>query len=161
MRYFTRMAKPTGKPNGRPRVEFHPEVIAVLDAYEGPGTLTELMQLLGIGNHIFYQWMKEEEGFSDAVMRVRARADDQMESAFYKRGVGYDITINEQRIDKDGCIHDLQKDIHVPGDTGAQLNWLKNRRRDKWTDRKEVAITGDHAAMVERFVKEKEAKDAS
>lgn len=109
-----------------------------------------MCEVLGVGSHIFYKWLKEEPSFSEAVLRVRARADDQVENALHKRAVGYDHEVVEERLDKDGCIHPTRKEIHVVPDQGAAMNWLKNRRPDKWREKKEIEITGNLAERVKK-----------
>jgi len=134
--------------NGRPPSEFSPAVVDVLDAYEGASTVTALQKLLGISSTVFYKWLKDEPSFSEAVMRVRARCDDEVEAAFMKRAVGYTTSVYEDKLDKDGGVQTLNKEIHVASDTGAALNWLKNRRPDEWRDKKVVEIEGSHVDLV-------------
>ena len=52
-----------------------------------------------------------------------------------KRALGYTIQIEEDKLDRDGCPHTLQKDVHIPGDVTAMIFWLRNRKPDKWGDR--------------------------
>ena len=44
----------------------------------------------------------------------------------------------EQKIDKDGMVRDVKRDVHVPGDVTAQIFWLKNRKKQDWRDKVEV-----------------------
>lgn len=138
----------TRNKGGRPPIEFGEAVVSLLDDYEGAGTVTQLCEHLGVKNHIFYKWLKEQPTFTEAVMRVRARADDQVENALHRRAIGYDHEVIEERLDKDGCAHPTRKEIHVVPDGGAAMNWLKNRRPETWREKKEVEINANFAERV-------------
>jgi len=139
---------------GRPRHEFTADVIPILEGVPDPGTVTQMCEALGIGSHVFYKWLGEEKEFSEAVLRVRARADDQIENAFFNRAKGYTTTVIEEKLDKDGISHALSKDIHMAAEPGAALNWLKNRRPDEWRDKKVVEVEGSHVDLVTKAVQE-------
>ena len=71
-----------------------------------------------------------------------------VESALYKRAIGYDIeeTTTEVKIGEDGSgqttvVKKTKK--HVAGDTTAQIFWLKNRRPNEWKDKQDVNVTND------------------
>ena len=69
-----------------------------------------------------------------------------------KRALGYTITIVEQKLDKEGCVRTLEKDVHVPGDTTAQIFWLKNRRKQQWRDKVEVETNGEELNKVKELL---------
>ena len=137
---------------GRPSREWTPEVLDMMEQYTGEATVTDICRYLGISSLHFYRWFKKDENrpFYDAVMRARDRADDDVVGGFYRRAKGYTLELNEQKVDKDGCIHDMTKEVHVQPDAGAALNWLKNRRREEWSDTKKLEVSGDHVALVEK-----------
>jgi len=142
---------------GRPRREYDEGVIALLDSYkDGPGTVTDLCKMLGVRSEIFYRWMKEKTDFRDAVMRVRDRADDLVENGLFKRAIGFDYVETVNRTETGG--KDGEKTVEgmttkvVPPDPGAAMNWLKNRRPDKWREKKEITITGDHITLMEKYL---------
>lgn len=138
----------TKKPNGRPRSEFSEEVLPLLEGVTGSGTVTRICEVLGISSTVFYKWLKDEPSFSEAVMRVRARADDQIEDAFFNRAKGYTINITEEKMDKDGMTVPLTRQLHHAADAGAALNFLKNRRPEVWRDTKTVELKGAHVDLV-------------
>jgi hypothetical protein len=143
---------------GRPSVEWSPEVLDMMEQYTGCATVTDICRYLGISNTIYYRWFKKDSNpdFYEAVMRAKDRADDDVVEGFYKRAKGYTVELNKQKIDKDGCVHDTTEEVLVQPDAGAALNWLKNRRRDEWSDTKKVELTGDHVEMVEKLAKQYE-----
>jgi len=115
-----------------------------------PATVAQLAEHLGTSYRVLYDWMEAHPEFLQAVTRRRAQADDMVEGSLYGRAVGYDKTLTEQRLDKDGCVHDLDKDVHFPSDPNAAMNWLKNRRPDEWREKQTVEITGDFVDQVKR-----------
>lgn len=132
----------TGKP-----AHCRTELIRLLDEYTGgPGTVQELCRYLGITAYTFYEVQRTTPEFQQAVMRVRDRADDKVEASLYDRAIGYSYTEisrktgvgkEGQRIDEE-TVHDKE----LAPDVGAQMNWLKNRRPDKWREKVDVEVSG-------------------
>lgn len=90
---------------------------------------------MGIATSTYYEWKKKHTEFSEALKKNKEIVDIEVENALLKRALGYTIKITEQKIDKDGCVHDLEKDVHIPPDTTAQIYWLKHRQREKWGEK--------------------------
>ncbi len=138
-------------------------VLKLIEQYQGSGTVTELCTYLNVSNTIFYRWFNDQDDkrFYDAVMRVRARADDAAEAAFFKRVIGFDFVESTERVEsggKDGeKVVSQQVEKHIPPDPGAALNWLKNRRPDDWREKKTVEITGSHVDLLRKFMDEDDA----
>ncbi len=141
---------------GRPPVKVTAQVIDLMEEYQGDSTVTDICRFLHISSHLFYKWFNDDTDsrFNEAVTRIRERADDAVVGGFFRRAKGYDIVLSEQKLDKEGCIHDLVKDLHIPPDPGAGLNWLKNRRPEEWRDKKEVEVSGSHVELLERLARE-------
>ena len=66
--------------------------------------------------------------------------DTEVENALLKKAMGYTITISEDKLDKDGCVHTLKREVHIPPDTTAQIFWLKNRQKEKWRDKQDIEL---------------------
>lgn len=127
-----------------------------------PATGLLIQQTLGIKSHTFYRWMDEHAEFSDKVLEIRRNADQQVEHAFFRRATGYDYTETKkstktgERMDKDGAVVPVEEVTtsvavkHIVPDAGAALNWLKNRDKDRWSDRREIEIVGDHVELLRR-----------
>ena len=98
------------------------------------------------------EWKKKYTDISVTLKRGKEVVDIEVENALLKRALGYTITLKEQKVDKDGCIHDLQKDVHIPGDTTAQIFWLKNRRKQQWRDKVEVETNGEELNKVRELL---------
>ena len=95
----------------------------------------QISQNIGINPATLYDWKKRFPKISDALKKGKEVVDIQVENALLKRALGYEY--QEQKIEKsekDGT-KIVQTLKHVPGDTTAQIFWLKNRRPDKWRDK--------------------------
>jgi hypothetical protein len=101
----------------------------------------ELADFFSVSSSTFYLWRNVHPEFSEAVTAGKYSADDRVERAFYNRAVGYTFE-SEKVFQHQGQIIRAETREHVPPDAGAALNWLKNRRPDKWRDKQVVEHDG-------------------
>lgn len=117
--------------------------------------LTDEQIAHNIGIHVatFYRWQEAHGEFRDALKRGKAPVDLQVENALLKRALGYEyeeVTTEitetpyidrhgKERVRKQKHVKKTKK-IVLP-DTTAQIFWLKNRRPDKWRDKREEAVS--------------------
>lgn len=140
---------------GRPKLEMSlydkyikgKEDIIIADCRNGADN-KGLCVRLGIGLTTFKSILKKHPEVVDLLREGKEEADMKVESALYKRAIGYDIeeTTTEVRIGEDGSgqttvVKKTKK--HVAGDTTAQIFWLKNRRPNEWKDKQDVNVTND------------------
>ena len=107
---------------------------------------------MGIGISTFYEWLNKFPDLSDAIKKGKAPVDIEVESALLKRALGYDYeeviteveeipvgkgSDGQQIIHQKKHIRKIKK--HMPGETAAQIFWLKNRRPGRWRDKVESA----------------------
>lgn len=110
--------------------------LILLEGWAREGLTDEqIAKNMGIATSTLYEWKKKEKEFSEALKKGKEVVDFEVENALLKKALGYTITIEEEKLDKYGDVHTLKKDVHVPGDTTAQIFWLKNRKPDKWRDK--------------------------
>lgn len=83
------------------------------------------------------EWKKKYPDISDAIKKNKELADFEVENALFKRACGYTIIVNEQKVDREGDVHDLEREIHIPGDIAAMIFWLKNRQPNKWREKQQ------------------------
>lgn len=107
-------------------------------------TYEQIAHNMGIGLTTLKEWRQKQPTIQSALKKGKEVVDIEVENALLKRALGYTITIVEQKLDKEGCVHTLEKDVHVPGDTTAQIFWLKNRRKQQWRDKVEYENTGEN-----------------
>lgn len=132
----------------------------------------QIAKNLSISITQFYAWMQKYPKFAEAVRGNKEIADREVENAMYKRACGYDVTeVTRERqpvLDAEGnpkykIVRGVKVPItkmvvvkenvkHIAGDTGAEMNWLKNRKPGEWKDKKEVGV--DVKGRLEDFFKE-------
>ena len=135
------MAKIT-KPKGPPPIDVQEIVLTIFD-HSGNATTRELAADLGIRPSTLETWMRKHPEIRSAVREMRSYVDDSIESALAKRAKGYNVTETTTKVEDDGATTVTTKDVHIPPDVAASKFWLSNRRRDKWTDRQVVEVTGN------------------
>lgn len=106
-------------------------------------TNEQIANNMGISVKTLYEWANKYSDFSDALKRAKTIADEEVENALYKRALGYTVTLNKQKVTKDGIAVDCIEEMHIPADTTAQIFWLKNRKPEKWRDKVEQSVTVD------------------
>lgn len=115
-------------------------------------TEEQIAKNIGISRQSLWKWKEKEVDILNALKKGKEVVDIEVENALLKRALGYTIALKEQKIDKDGCVHDLEKDVHIPGDTTAQIFWLKNRRKQQWRDKVEVETNGEEINKVKELL---------
>lgn len=114
--------------------------LILLEGWARDGLTDEqIAKNIGINRTTLYDWKKKEVNIADALKKGKEVIDFEVENALLKKALGYTITIKEEKLDKDGFVHTLEKDVHIPPDTTAQIFWLKNRQVKKWRDKVEIA----------------------
>ena len=120
---------------GRPS-EYHSELTPALAEVLAKKGLTdeEMAKELGIHVSTLYAWKRQYEAFSKAVHSGGESIDERVENALLKRAIGYDLRLHKQVV-VGGALEDAEYDVHIAPEPGAALNWLKNRRPEKWRDK--------------------------
>ncbi len=96
--------------------------------------MAEIARAVGTTERNLYRWAARYDEFSHILKTAGIVADDRVELTLYQRAVGYEV--KTEKIFKDGAsIIRVETTEHVPPDVTAQIFWLKNRRRDKWSER--------------------------
>ena len=125
------------------------EGLTLLEGWARDGLTDEqLAAKIGINPATLYDWKNKYPKISEALKKGKEVVDIQVENALLKRALGYDY--QEERIErseKDG-VKVVQTIKHIPGETTAQIFWLKNRRPDKWRDKPPDGVS-DPAKQLE------------
>lgn len=115
-------------------------------------TDAQIAQNIRISVQTYYEWQRRFPSFLEAVKKGKAPVDTQVENALLKRALGYDYietvtdyTLSETEKDENGNPKKIIKNVrmtkkHVAPDVGAQAFWLKNRRPDRWKEKREEQI---------------------
>ncbi|MEQ8653293.1 MAG: hypothetical protein RIC87_12590 [Kiloniellales bacterium] len=118
-------------------------------------TNAELADFFGVGGSTIDRWLDEEGEFWGAVKRGRSEADANVASRLYERAMGFTHPEEDIRV-INGEVVRVQVTKQYPPDTTAAIFWLKNRRPDKWRDKKDVELDAkvqhDTAGPLSDFV---------
>lgn len=107
--------------------------LALLEGWARSGLTDEqISKNMGVAYSTFRVWRDKYELISAAIKKGKEVVDFEVEGALYRRAMGYTTKVIEQKIDRDGYVHDCEREIHVPGDVTAMIFFLCNRRPDKW-----------------------------
>lgn len=103
-------------------------------------TEEQISRNMGISLTTLKDWRKKYPSISAALKKGREVVDFEVESALYRRAMGYtaEEKSREYRVGDDGEMHLVAEKVnfkHVPPDTAAQIFWLKNRRSKEWRDK--------------------------
>lgn len=115
-------------------------------------TEEQIAKNIGITRTTLWDWKKKQPNILNALKKGKEVIDFEVENALLKRALGYTITINEQKVDKDGCVHDTKRDVHIPGDVVAQIFWLKNRKKAEWREKVETPTDPNELSKVEELL---------
>lgn len=116
-------------------------------------TKEQIANNCGVGIQTLLSWEKKYKEIAEALKKGRESADITVENALFKSAVGYDYeeTTTERKINpRTGEPEMVVTKVvrkHVQPNNTAQIFWLKNRRPDKWQDRRQV----DNTDALERL----------
>lgn len=98
---------------------------------------------LGIAYSTFRDYRDKHSALSSALKKGKEVVDLEVESALLKRALGYTYTEETTEQLPNGGIKTKTTTKHIPGDTTAQIFWLKNRKPNEWRDKKNVEHSGE------------------
>jgi hypothetical protein len=103
-------------------------------------TTADMAKVFGVAERTLFLWMAEDYVFRAAFELNAAMCDARVESALYKRAVGYSQRVTKVLKDNNAPGGHITVDVieHVPGDVAAQIFWLKNRDKARWRDGIEI-----------------------
>lgn len=107
----------------------------------------QIAEAICIGEKTFYEWMQRYPQFSHSIKKYRGVADIMVENALFKSAIGteYDEIKKERKFNKKtGQFEVVVTEVinkYIPGNSTAQIFYLKNRMPDRYRDKVETAIT--------------------
>ena len=128
-----------------------------IEAWKRDGLTDEqIFKNLGISRDTFYKYKEKYTDFSDALKKGKEVADIEVENALFKRAIGYkykEVIKEVKEIDgkKTTYIKEVVKEM--PGDVGAQIFWLKNRKSSKWKDKQDIDLQDNNVSITINGVK--------
>lgn len=147
---------------GKYKQWLEPDGLLRIEAWARDGLTNEqIAKNMGIARGTLREWTEAYPSISTALKRGKEVIDIEVENAMCKRALGYEYeevkTIIEQTPDgsRKTKIEKIKK--HVAPDVGAQIFWLKNRRKQLWMENPHK-VSND-AELLELKKKELESKD--
>lgn len=143
---------------GRPKEDLYVKYIAgkeeaISTACENGADTKGLAKLLQCSPRTIQTIRREYPRFKEIIERANEVADEEIESALFRRAKGYEAeeTITEVKVSPDGSanttyVKKVKK--HVPPDTTAAIFWLKNRCRARWSDRQDVTLDAQRSIAI-------------
>lgn len=136
--------------------EVKPRLVEI-EAWKRDGLTDEqIFKNLGISRDSFYRYKDKYSEFSDALKKGKEVADIEVENALFKRAIGYRYKekIKEvKEIDGKKTVFIKEVEKEMPGDVGAQIFWLKNRKSSKWKDKQDIDIEDNNVSITINGVK--------
>lgn len=117
------------------------EKLALITGWARAGLTDEqISKNMGIAYSTLREWKKKYPAISASLKKGKEVVDFEVENALYKRAIGYEYEEEKTYIQEvDGKVTKKKEIIkrHVPGDTTAQIFWLKNRKPKEWRNNPE------------------------
>ena len=98
----------------------------------------EIAKKIGIGLTTLGDWKRKSSIISAALKKGKEICDYEVEQNLYKATQDHIVSLTKKQIvkDKDGEKQFITiTEQVIPASTTAQLSWLNNRKRDKWSNR--------------------------
>ena len=128
-----------------------------IEAWKRDGLTDEQIYInLGISKQSFYKYKEKYVDFFDSLKKGKEVADIEVENALFKRAIGYRYKekIKEvKEIDGKKTVFIKEVEKEMPGDVGAQIFWLKNRKSSKWKDKQDIDIEDNNVSITINGVK--------
>ena len=108
---------------------------------------------MGISPATLYNWRNAHVEILEALKKGKEVIDRIVENALFERAKGGNhpvkkiFKVRKEYFDEFGrkcyeeALEERYEDVYVPGDTTAQIFWLKNRKPETWRDKQEYVDT--------------------
>lgn len=119
-----------------------PEGLLKVEGWARDGlTDKQIAEKIGITEQTLNVWKKSYSSFSESLKKGKEVVDRQVENALLRRALGYEYEeVKEKYEDGEMIERTITKKEVVP-DTTAQIFWLKNRKRENWSDKQSIEIS--------------------
>ena len=133
-----------------------PEGLLKLEGWARDGLTDEqIASNMRITSSTLYEWKKKYSEISESLKKGKDIADRLVENALFERALGgirevrKVFKVKETYYDERGkkCekehLETATEEVYIPGDTTAQIFWLKNRKPDVWRDKQLIEHSGE------------------
>lgn len=107
----------------------------------------ELATFFKVDVATLYRWKIKHPNFCEAIKTGGAPSDERVERSLYQRAIGYEVdAVKIMQHQGEEIIVPYRQ--HIPGEVGAAIFWLKNRRRKSWKDKSDLGLTDDEGKTI-------------
>lgn len=103
---------------------------------------------LNVAYSTFQKYKSEHKELREVLQVGKAEADIKVESALFRRAIGFKEKVVKGKLTKDGEVVNVEEEVFMPPDTIAAIFWLKNRKPKEWKDKQEVEIEGNSLVSI-------------
>nr|DAT27030.1 MAG TPA: terminase small subunit [Bacteriophage sp.] len=131
-----------------------PEGLLKLEGWARDGLTDEqISNNAGINPATLYAWKQRYPEISESLKKGKEVVDRQVENALLKRALGYEYEEVKEKFEGGVMTERTVTKKEVVPDTTAQIFWLKNRKREVWSDRQNIELS----QPIDDSIKEMEA----
>ena len=131
-----------------------PEGLLKLEGWARDGLTDEqIAGNAGINPATLYVWKQKYPEISETLKRGKEVVDRQVENALLKRALGYEYEEVKEKFEGNVMTERTVTKKEVVPDVTAQIFWLKNRKREAWSERQNIEIS----QPIDDSIKEMEA----
>ncbi len=128
-----------------------------IEAWKRDGLTDEqIAKNLNINIATLYRYKNQFCEFCEALKKGKEVSDIEVENALFKRAIGYkykEVIKEVKEIDGKKSTYVKEVIKEMPGDVGAQIFWLKNRKSSKWKDKQDIDIEDNNVSITINGVK--------
>ncbi len=138
-----------------------PEGLLRIEGWARDGLLEkQIAEKMGVAYSTFREWKKKYPALSAPLKRGKEIPDIEVENSLFERAKGgikkvkKNFKLKSTYYDEEGrkCekeeLVEREDEVYIPGDTTAQIFWLKNRLPDKWRDKPDIGTEKDTTVIV-------------
>lgn len=119
-----------------------PEGLLKIEGWARDGLTDEQIAVnIGIGYSTLQTWKSKYQDIQDTLKRGKEVIDRQVENALLKRALGYEYEEVKEKFECGVLTERTVTKKEVIPDTTAQIFWLKNRKREAWTDKQSIELS--------------------
>lgn len=157
---MTKKAKVKSKGNGKYHYWLTKEGLLKLEGWAKDGLTNEqIAHNIGVTRKTLQEWMVKYSDISDTLKRGKEIVDREVENALLKKALGYKEILRKTKVLNDGELIPYLEEVSYPGDTTAQIFWLKNRKPNEWRDKRDIEHSGGISSEVNIVIGSEEYGD--
>ncbi len=119
-----------------------PEGLLKIEGWARDGlTEEQIAENMGVGYSTLQTYKTKYQDIQDTLKRGKEVVDRQVENALLKRALGYEYEEVKEKYECNMLTEKVITKKEVVPDVTAQIFWLKNRMREKWSDRQNIEIS--------------------